>query len=45
MHELENKRLSMQKSLEFMAAGKEDFEAVIKRRVDLLKKKVTEDME
>jgi len=32
MNELENKRKSMQQSLEFMAAGKDDFEAVIKRR-------------
>jgi len=42
LHEAENKRRSLQKSLEFMAAGRDDFEAVIKRKVDLLREKVTE---
>jgi len=41
VNELENKRHSMQESLEFMAAGKEDFEAVIKQRINQLRQKVT----
>ena len=45
MNELENKRKSMQQSFEFMAAGKDDFEAVIKRRVEQLKRNVTEQTE
>lgn len=45
MNELENKRSSMQQSLEFMATGKEDFEAVIEQRVGHLKQKITEQTE
>lgn len=45
MNELEHKRHSMQESLEFLAAGKEDFEAVIKQRIDQLRKKVTSETE
>lgn len=45
MHELEEKRASMQQSLEFMAAGKDDFEAVIKSRVEQLRNNLSEKTE
>ena len=45
VHELEKKRASMQQSFQFMASGKDDFEAVIKNRVDQLKERVAEESE
>lgn len=42
MNELEEKRASMQHSLDFLASGKDDFEAIIKNRIRQLTEKVGE---
>lgn len=42
MNELEEKRASMQHSLDFLDSGKDDFEAVVKNRIKQLTEKVGE---
>jgi len=42
VHELEQKRESMQKSIDYLASGKVDFDAVVKNRVQQLIARVTE---
>ena len=45
VHELEKKRESMQNSIDYLASGKEDFDAVVKSRIQQLIAKVTEQTE
>lgn len=45
VHELEKKRESMQHSIDYLASGKEDFDAVVKNRIQLLIVNVTEQTE
>lgn len=45
VHELEKKRESMQASIDYLASGKEDFDAVVKSRVQQLIASVTEQTE